>query len=753
MSAAVEPRGRLSDGCCRRRLTPAAVLFLCRVLVLFWVNEAEPAKGDLPAHCLVRHVLGEWEIQEGLWLPCQEEGNLTTDAARLHDPYCGYGIPDRVDAHGPMTPPNVSASFHALRTSRFTLFPDFRIEFEDGSSGLWTLVYDEGLHFEVSTPQNRRFFAFFKYQLAPDGQNRAWSYCHTTLVGWWERPAAPNLSLQDVEKAPPVYDIPEPIAPETAADALLKSVKRGCWWGRKVGEDLSVPTNEVPKERRTPLEVPLWPTSRPPDVRTVAAVVRKNLAADAPWEPLDEEYVEIRGRKLRTMEEVWAHAGHQPLLISRQNIESTHLTLSVRPPLHLLAGIKPFGSPAGSDPPWRTVRDFDWANEDHVALRIGRRQSVIPDAPNQGGCGSCYAIATGTVLTSRLWIRYAANDDVFGKVNVSAFQGTSCNVYNQGCGGGYVFLALKFGQEHGFRTEDCVSEYHAMADKHKGSLSPNLQTCFDLGGQLGTSAFGCQAPPARASLPDSCNLSVKVTSWHYVGGVYGGCSEDDMLRTLWEHGPMAASIEPTIAFTVYKKGVFRAAYNSLVEQGDNWVWEKVDHAVVISGWGWAKHGDSWLPYWKVRNSWGTKWGEGGYARVLRGVNEMAIERVAVVGEVSLFRGGEHIPPLLARSLDSQGSSNASKDSERGETLVESVSPVFRGSASGSESGNPRDAATNESAHTSESADADAESSSGSDDDEDGDMEKGDVESTTKQTTLFRPIQRHGEVLEEKRTGE
>lgn len=656
----------------------AALLLVCRALGLpFWTKFVEPVRGDLPAHCLVRHVLGEWEIQEGLWLPCK--GELTAAAAQLHDPYCGYGVPDKIDAHDPMTPPNISRSFHLLRTSRFTLHPDFRVDFDDGSTGVWTLVYDEGLHFEVTTPQSRRFFAFFKYEVAPDGRNLAWSYCHTTLVGWWDRVPQGDAVRQSLEPTPPAYDVPELVVPETPADQLLHSLKRGCWWGRKVGEDLSVPTNEVPKERRTPLDVPIWPTSLPPDIQSVAAVVRKSLSTDAPWEPVEDDYIEIRGRKLRSIQEVWENAGNQPLLMSRQHIEGRRATVKASLPLHVLSGVQPFGSPAGSEPPWRTIREFDWSNEEHVALRIGRRRSVVPDAPNQGRCGSCYAISTGTVLTSRLWIRYAANDDVFGKINVSAFQGTSCNVYNQGCGGGYVFLALKFGQEHGFRTEECVQEYTREAHHRSSPLSPSLQTCHDLGGQLGTSAYGCRAPPARSSLPESCSVSIKVASWQYVGGVYGGCSEDAMLRTLWEHGPMAASIEPTVAFTVYRKGVFKSAYNSLVQKGENWVWEKVDHAVVVVGWGWARHGDKWLPYWKVRNSWGARWGEGGYARVIRGVNEMAIERVAVVGEVSLFRDGKHIPPTPAKEpTTSQLAANSSTEPSGNREFSVETLPTLRG---------------------------------------------------------------------------
>lgn len=63
------------------------------------------------------------------------------------------------------------------------------------------------------------------------------------------------------------------------------------------------------------------------------------------------------------------------------------------------------------------------------------------------------------------------------------------------------------------------------------------------------------------------------------------------------------------------------------------------------GWGWAKEGNAWLPYWKIRNSWGPLWGENGYARVVRGVNEMAIERVAVAANVLLYIGNKAVFPL------------------------------------------------------------------------------------------------------------
>lgn len=76
-------------------------------------------------------------------------------------------------------------------------------------------------------------------------------------------------------------------------------------------------------------------------------------------------------------------------------------------------------------------------------------------------------------------------------------------------------------------------------------LPPYLQQCHDLGGQLGTAAYGCSVPPPRSVLPDSCNTQVRVSKWHYVGGAFGACSPEEMQREVWEKGPVAVSIEPS----------------------------------------------------------------------------------------------------------------------------------------------------------------------------------------------------------------
>ena len=61
---------------------------------------------------------------------------------------------------------------------------------------------------------------------------------------------------------------------------------------------------------------------------------------------------------------------------------------------------------------------------------------------------------------------------------------------------------------------------------------------------------------------------------------------------------------------------------------------KVDHAVLVVGWGVDKSGKEPKKYWLVQNSWGPDWGEDGYIRVARGENESGIEFQALQAHVA-----------------------------------------------------------------------------------------------------------------------
>jgi cathepsin X len=82
----------------------------------------------------------------------------------------------------------------------------------------------------------------------------------------------------------------------------------------------------------------------------------------------------------------------------------------------------------------------------------------------------------------------------------------------------------------------------------------------------------------------------------------------------------------------------------------------IDHNIVVSGFGEEQESDGTVtPYWIVRNSWGTWWGENGWFRIIMGKNNLGIESGCDFGviDVSNTHSGmhvEHTPASIFRSL-------------------------------------------------------------------------------------------------------
>lgn len=72
-----------------------------------------------------------------------------------------------------------------------------------------------------------------------------------------------------------------------------------------------------------------------------------------------------------------------------------------------------------------------------------------------------------------------------------------------------------------------------------------------------------------------------------------------------------------------KSGTYDFMYynGGILDDADDCTDSTVDHAVVIVGYGTADG----VPYWIVRNTWGTGWGESGYVRIKRGINYCNME--------------------------------------------------------------------------------------------------------------------------------
>lgn len=98
----------------------------------------------------------------------------------------------------------------------------------------------------------------------------------------------------------------------------------------------------------------------------------------------------------------------------------------------------------------------------------------------------------------------------------------------------------------------------------------------------------------------------KAANWGYVqprtGVTDPHATVAQLKRALAQHGPLAVGLYSTKNFEKYRTGIFRENVRTAGPQD-------ISHAVLLVGW------DDARGAWKIKNSWGTAWGQGGYGWV------------------------------------------------------------------------------------------------------------------------------------------
>ena len=95
------------------------------------------------------------------------------------------------------------------------------------------------------------------------------------------------------------------------------------------------------------------------------------------------------------------------------------------------------------------------------------------------------------------------------------------------------------------------------------------------------------------------------------GQVEGEDQELAMMTEIFNHGPISCAIAVTDDLVAYTGGIYTDLTNAT----------QVNHDISVVGYG-EENGEK---FWVIRNSWGTYWGENGYFRLARGINNIAIE--------------------------------------------------------------------------------------------------------------------------------
>lgn len=239
----------------------------------------------------------------------------------------------------------------------------------------------------------------------------------------------------------------------------------------------------------------------------------------------------------------------------------------------------------------------------------GKPNDILPDnvswthlsmahaLPDQGSCGSCWAMATVTTLSAHSEINFGKPTHFSAQELVDCVQNPLNCGGKGGCDGATVELAMDWAVFKGLESLSaapttagqgtCMKSLFRALKEEQGKL--------DADGRLMT------------MVPAKIQTLVEAKSHISIGLAGYTTLPTNQYKPLLKAaltGPVAISVDAS-AWSSYLGGIFD-------ECGGNKL-ATINHAVVLFGYGKSSKG----MYWLIRNSWGGYWGENGYIKLLR----------------------------------------------------------------------------------------------------------------------------------------
>ncbi|CAF1497758.1 unnamed protein product [Didymodactylos carnosus] len=251
----------------------------------------------------------------------------------------------------------------------------------------------------------------------------------------------------------------------------------------------------------------------------------------------------------------------------------------------------------GVDPISDAETLFPLNNQSHDSWDWTEHQVVTP-AKNQGQCGSCFAFAFVGVLESNYAIRHGTSREM------SEQQFVDCAALSGCKGSNFVPCYNYMKSKHWYVQSASNYPYIAIAQ----SCQVHHPSEIHVGEKL------------YKRVPTNDEVALKTLLRKY-GPVYISFNVGNRAN----ESPLLTDISKK--FSAYSSGIFDVpGCNEKPRQ---------NHAMLLVGYGQDR--STGLDYWKVKNSWGSTWGEKGFIRVRRGVNMGGIAANAYyIGSLSSF---------------------------------------------------------------------------------------------------------------------
>lgn len=201
-----------------------------------------------------------------------------------------------------------------------------------------------------------------------------------------------------------------------------------------------------------------------------------------------------------------------------------------------------------------------------------RTKGVVTPIKNQGQCGSCWSFSA----TGNMEGQWALAGNSLASLSEEELVQCSSSAGNQGCNGGLMDQAFDWVVQNGGITSESNYPYTSG------------------GGVTGT----CK------------NAKLKQYTAHVSGHKDLPTSESQMAAWMCTGGPLSIGVDAA-SWQTYSGGILSTCQGT-----------QMDHGVLIVGFNLANS----PPYWIVKNSWGTSWGENGYIRVEYGTDQCGINQ-------------------------------------------------------------------------------------------------------------------------------
>jgi hypothetical protein len=280
--------------------------------------------------------------------------------------------------------------------------------------------------------------------------------------------------------------------------------------------------------------------------------------------------------------------------------------------------------------------NFSWhkITSDDSPAQVRIKNNILPP-PNQYSCGSCWAVSTASSISDCFVVSGKTKTNPL----LSASYILTCKDYWQGrCGGGNQSILADVIASKGIPTQHCIDYSWCAENKYctdpitnpgvsAGNLIPSCG-CYDK--DVDHSMYFIESSPKNIVKPSGSDRNTGITKENFAMIVK---------KHIYANGPVLASY---LVYNNFHTGEFTKCKDTggvylenATYKDENATFYSADddnyplkpdqyagaHAVTIMGWGVIKNaklsntskGD--LPYWWVRNSWGSSWGEGGYFKM------------------------------------------------------------------------------------------------------------------------------------------